>query len=120
MKIVCRGNLMYHSNVHINKSRMKATNCVEVFKNESLRPSVEKQVDSTDKQTCTYEKKDDYKFCGVFGDPHIRTFSDELITCKTNGSWTLVENDHIVVMATNAIVSHHTGATATVKVNDKD
>ena len=57
-----------------------------------------------------------FKHCGLFGDPHLRTFSDEFQTCKVEGAWPLIDNDYLVVQVTNAIVVHKSSATATSKV----
>ena len=58
-------------------------------------------------------------YCGMFGDPHLRTFSDERQTCVVAGAWTLIDNDHLAVQVTNEIVqsTESTSATATSKVS---
>ena len=56
--------------------------------------------------------------CGIFGDPHIKTFHDKRQTCVVEGLWTLLDNDHMKVQVTNEILqtTQSTSATATTKV----
>uniref|UniRef100_A0A8D0BIW1 Repulsive guidance molecule C-terminal domain-containing protein n=1 Tax=Salvator merianae TaxID=96440 RepID=A0A8D0BIW1_SALMN len=42
-----------------------------------------------------------YQQCAVFGDPHVRTFSDEFYTCQVKGSWPLLDNNYLFVQATS-------------------
>lgn len=70
---------------------------------------------------CTFRSKYDktpikYQHCGLFGDPHLRTFKDEFQTCKVEGAWSLVQNKYIMIMVTNNPVKDHGAATATSKV----
>merc|ERR1719187_1090277 len=67
-------------------------------------------------RVCTYKGERNFKHCGLFGDPHLRTFSDEFQTCKVEGAWPLIDNDYLVVQVTNAIVVHQSSATATSKL----
>jgi len=70
----------------------------------------------TEGSVCSFHGKHVYKHCGIFGDPHLRTFSDEFLTCKTENTWSLVDNDYMGVMATNAPVKEGSNATVTTKV----
>jgi len=58
------------------------------------------------------------RHCGMFGDPHVRTFYDVRQTCIVAGAWSLIDNDHLAVQVTNEIVqtTESTSATATSKV----
>ena len=66
---------------------------------------------------CTYTGTSKYKHCGMFGDPHLRTYSDVFNTCKVEGTWPLIDNDFMVVMATNVPVKEGSSATVTTKVS---
>ena len=57
--------------------------------------------------------------CGMFGDPHLKTYYDERQTCIVDGAWTLVDNDFLTVQVTNEMVQDTgiTTATATTKVS---
>lgn len=65
---------------------------------------------------CQNRGERNFKHCGLFGDPHLRTFSNEFQTCKVEGAWPLIDNDYLVVQVTNAIVVHRSSATATSKL----
>ena len=58
-----------------------------------------------------------YLFCGLFGDPHLRTFKDSFQTCKVEGAWPLIDNDYLSVQVTNVPVATGSSATATNKVS---
>ncbi|KAG7243206.1 hypothetical protein INR49_014808 [Caranx melampygus] len=57
-----------------------------------------------------------YLFCGLFGDPHLRTFKDSFQTCKVEGAWPLIDNDYLSVQVTNVPVVPGSSATATNKI----
>lgn len=54
--------------------------------------------------------------CGQFGDPHIRLFSGEYMTCKSLGENVLFTSDILQVIATNEKASEQTDATSTSKL----
>ncbi|KAG8456347.1 hypothetical protein GDO86_002216 [Hymenochirus boettgeri] len=57
-----------------------------------------------------------YLFCGLFGDPHLRTFQDHFQTCKVEGAWPLIDNNYLSVQVTNVPVVPGSSATATNKI----
>ncbi|KAJ7335744.1 hypothetical protein JRQ81_013685 [Phrynocephalus forsythii] len=57
-----------------------------------------------------------YLFCGLFGDPHLRTFKDHFQTCKVEGAWPLIDNNYLSVQVTNVPVVPGSSATATNKI----
>ena len=60
-----------------------------------------------------------YRMCGLFGDPHLRTFNNEFQTCRVKGAWSMVDNDWLTVQVTNQPVGEWAKvatATATSKV----
>ncbi len=65
---------------------------------------------------CEYQGNRTYKHCGLFGDPHLRTFYDEFQTCRVAGAWPLIYNEYLAVQVTNVPLVHGSGATATNKV----
>lgn len=115
MRVKCRGNLLYHTSININKQKNKNFNCSSLLENLSsptllLEPSVE--------TNCSYASgHSKFKFCSLFGDPHVRTFNDKFYTCTANGSWPLINNDYLEVTATNTLLDEGMGATAISKVN---
>ena len=58
-----------------------------------------------------------YLFCGLFGDPHLRTFKDDFQTCKVEGAWPLIDNNYLSVQVTNVPLVPDSHATATIKVS---
>ena len=82
--------------------------------NRTIFPEAE---DTPEGSTCLYAGQSAYRHCGMFGDPHLRTFSDNFYTCSVEGSWPLVDNDYLVVMATNVPVMLDSKATITTKVS---
>ena len=57
--------------------------------------------------------------CGMFGDPHLRTFRDQRQTCAVAGAWPLLDNEYLGIQATNDVLqsTKTPTATATSKVN---
>lgn len=66
---------------------------------------------------CEYPGNRTYKHCGLFGDPHLRTFDDQFQTCRVAGAWPLIYNEYIAVQVTNVPLVHGSGATATNKLS---
>lgn len=65
---------------------------------------------------CQYRGARSFRHCGMFGDPHLRTFDDVFQTCKVAGAWPLLYNDFLTVQVTNVPLVHGSGATATKKL----
>ncbi|XP_068109316.1 hemojuvelin [Hyperolius riggenbachi] len=121
----CRGDLVYHSAVHIIEDRMMQFNCSRVGPtNPPRRQPPPPPPDGPVKQACDYEKvyqekygsEPKYLHCGVFGDPHVRTFSGDFQTCRVKGSWPLLDNEYLFVQATSLPVSPFSNATVTNKI----
>ena len=56
------------------------------------------------------------RYCGLFGDPHLRTFYNSKQTCVVEGAWPLIDNELLVVQVTNVRLVDGFSATATNKV----
>ncbi|XP_061096469.1 RGM domain family, member D [Conger conger] len=119
----CRGDLFYHSAVFRIKELFTQHNCSSDGPTSSgraagtPRPAVP--------ELCDYESRaaaaaggarGKYAHCGLFGDPHLRTFRDEFQTCKVEGAWPLVDNRYLSVQVTNVPVVPGSSATATSKI----
>lgn len=102
----CRGDLAYHTAVYVIEDLIIQNNCSKEEPTAVPRPPTKHDFPSID--TCDYEKifihkhnrPPTYKYCAVFGDPHIRTFIDEFYTCQVEGSWPLLDNNYLFVQAT--------------------
>ncbi|XP_033828996.1 RGM domain family member B [Periophthalmus magnuspinnatus] len=130
----CRGNLVYHSAVLGISDLMSQRNCSKDGPTSSTHPE-------THHEPCNYHSRSQhahthshthththphghnqghfqpvYLFCGLFGDPHLRTFKDNFQTCKVEGAWPLIDNDYLSVQVTNVPVVTGSSATATNKI----
>ncbi|NXE56604.1 RGMA protein, partial [Casuarius casuarius] len=114
----CRGDLVYHSAVFRIKELFAQYNCSSDGPTSSARtPGTQDPLVS---EICDYERSSSFqkKFahCGLFGDPHLRTFKDEFQTCKVEGAWPLIDNQYLSVQVTNVPVVTGSSATATSKI----
>ncbi|KAK7934055.1 hypothetical protein WMY93_004951 [Mugilogobius chulae] len=112
----CRGNLVYHSAVLGISDLMSQRNCSKDGPTSPSHPE-------THHEPCNYHSRSQhghfqpvYLFCGLFGDPHLRTFKDSFQTCKVEGAWPLIDNDYLSVQVTNVPVVSGSSATATNKI----
>ncbi|XP_022525521.1 RGM domain family, member D [Astyanax mexicanus] len=120
----CRGDLVYHSAVFRIKELFAQHNC------SSDGPTSSAKAPSTSRpavvDVCDYESRalasgpaaqqKKYGHCGLFGDPHLRTFRDEFQTCRVEGAWPLIHNRYLSVQVTNVPVVEGSSATATNKI----
>lgn len=118
----CRGNLVYHSAVLGISDLMSQRNCSKDGPTSSTNPEVTHDPCSYHSPTGTREHRGgapgtpSYLFCGLFGDPHLRTFKDHFQTCKVEGAWPLLDNNYLSVQVTNVPVVPGSSATATNKI----
>lgn len=132
----CRGNLVFHSAVLGISDLMSQRNCSRDGPTSSTHPEAHHE-------PCNYHSRSQnahahshahphthlhshthgqghfqpgYLFCGLFGDPHLRTFKDSFQTCKVEGAWPLIDNDYLSVQVTNVPVVTGSSATATNKI----
>ncbi|XP_028814124.1 repulsive guidance molecule A [Denticeps clupeoides] len=128
----CRGDLAYHSAQHGLEDLMTQHNCSKEGPTSQPRtrtsapqpqPLPDNQVISDGPEVCHYERSlhrstapPNYTYCGFFGDPHLRTFSDDFQTCKVEGAWPLIHNKYLSVQVTNTPVVPGSSATATSKL----
>ncbi|XP_067090871.1 repulsive guidance molecule A isoform X2 [Osmerus mordax] len=130
----CRGDLAYHSAQHGIEDLMSQHNCSKEGPTSQPRtrtphpppppqPEPDSQERSDGPEVCHYERSlpkhaapPNYTHCGFFGDPHLRTFSDDFQTCKVEGAWPLIHNKYLSVQVTNTPVVPGSSATATSKL----
>ncbi|KFW91721.1 Repulsive guidance molecule A, partial [Phalacrocorax carbo] len=105
-------DLAYHSAVHGIDDLMVQHNCSKDGPTSQPRlrtlPPGDSQERSDSPEICHYEKSfhkhsaaPNYTHCGLFGDPHLRTFTDTFQTCKVQGAWPLIDNNYLNVQVTN-------------------
>ncbi|KAI1900321.1 hypothetical protein AGOR_G00048770 [Albula goreensis] len=116
----CRGNLVFHSAMLGISDLMSQRNCSKDGPTSSTHPEATVE-------PCNYHSRrhgpragehthPTYLFCGLFGDPHLRTFKDHFQTCKVEGAWPLIDNNYLSVQVTNIPVVPGSSATATNKI----
>ncbi|XP_061585051.1 RGM domain family member B [Cololabis saira] len=130
----CRGNLVFHSAVLGISDLMSQRNCSRDGPTSSTNPEIHPE-------PCNYHSRTQhahthshahthahsqsrdhshhrpaYLFCGLFGDPHLRTFKDSFQTCKVEGAWPLIDNAYLSVQVTNVPMVPGSSATATNKI----
>ncbi|KAL8625430.1 hypothetical protein ACOMHN_018575 [Nucella lapillus] len=126
----CQGNIRFYSVRNGVRNQMKQYNCtmngptVDSSSSSSSSGSRLQQVDPPPRDKipphCQYSGGSSggaFRHCGLFGDPHLRTFNDQFQTCRVKGAWPLVNNDYLTVQVTNDPVVGGSGdATATSKL----
>lgn len=107
MARACRGDLAYHSAVQGIEDLLIQHRCPRVGPTPQPRPLPQGTLSADD---CIYERgflsregqTPEYVHCGVFGDPHVRTFDDNFQTCAVQGAWPLIDNEFLYVQATSS------------------
>ncbi|CAB1422761.1 unnamed protein product, partial [Pleuronectes platessa] len=107
MARACRGDLAYHSAVQGIEDLLIQHRCTRVGPTAQPRPLPQGTLSG---DACLYERSflsregraPEYLHCGVFGDPHIRTFHDDFQTCSMQGAWPLMDNDYLYIQATSS------------------
>ncbi|KAI1239729.1 RGM domain family member B, partial [Lamprotornis superbus] len=120
---VCSGNLVYHSAVLGIDDLMTQRNCTKDGPTSSTNPEMTHDpcnysghTEARERQWGEKTSLPTFLFCGLFGDPHLRTFKDHFQTCKVEGAWPLIDNNCLTVQVTNVLVVPGSSATATNKI----
>ncbi|AWP15882.1 putative hemojuvelin-like [Scophthalmus maximus] len=121
MARACRGNLAYHSAVQGIEDLLLQHHCPRAGPTAQPRPLPQGTLSG---DACLYERSfvsregrtPEYLHCGVFGDPHVRTFSDHFHTCAVQGAWPLVDNEYLYIQATSSPTGGGSHGTALTKI----
>ncbi|XP_028406952.1 RGM domain family member B-like [Dendronephthya gigantea] len=123
LESTCRLNLNFQGALTLMRSFKERNKCasMNITVNEAFRIIDEarraKHNTGKNKKQCRRPTfKPVYKICGLFGDPHLRTFSDKRHTCSVPGAWPLFANRYLTVQVTNIPLENSSRATATSKV----
>ncbi|KAL4120342.1 hypothetical protein QTP88_013056 [Uroleucon formosanum] len=113
----CRGDIGYHSAITVSNSEFKKK-CIgheDFSRNNSGENS---QMVPLTHNACPmlFDDKKEHRFCGLFGDPHLRTFDGKYQTCRIHGAWQVIDNPFFSIMVTNDAVLNSTTATAPTKL----
>ncbi|CAB3373733.1 Hypothetical predicted protein [Cloeon dipterum] len=67
---------------------------------------------------CSYQGTypQNMRHCGLFGDPHLKTFHGQFQTCRVLGAWPLIDTKYLAVTVTNVPVRPGSAATVTSKI----
>ncbi|RVE63133.1 hypothetical protein OJAV_G00164550 [Oryzias javanicus] len=103
----CRGDLAYHAAVQGIEDLLIQHRCPRVGPTAQPRPLPQGTLSGN---TCLYERgffdrtgrMPEYLHCGIFGDPHIRTFNNDFQTCAVQGAWPVIDNEYLYVQATSS------------------
>nr|XP_055067844.1 hemojuvelin [Misgurnus anguillicaudatus] len=117
----CRGDLTYHSAVQGIEDLLIQHRCPKTGPTAQPRPPPQAPLSG---DGCFYEKAfvqregraPEYLHCGVFGDPHIRTFNDEFQTCAVKGAWPLIDNQYLYIQATSTATRGSSYTTVLTKI----
>ncbi|XP_037082401.1 repulsive guidance molecule A-like [Pollicipes pollicipes] len=120
----CRGDLTYHSNLRILERKIQRLNCQRVIAEAGEAPPAPRprprppptRRPTLQESVCAYHGDPEPAFCGLFGDPHVRTFSGEYQTCRVQGAWPLIDNPYLAVQVTNEPAASDHRATAPSKL----
>uniref|UniRef100_A0A4W6DMX0 Hemojuvelin BMP co-receptor n=1 Tax=Lates calcarifer TaxID=8187 RepID=A0A4W6DMX0_LATCA len=107
MARACRGDLAYHSAVQGIEDLLIQHRCPRAGPTAQPRPVPQGTLSG---DACVYEssfvgregRAAEYLHCGVFGDPHVRTFNDDFHTCAVQGAWPLIDNEYLYIQATSS------------------
>ena len=112
----CLGNLNFHSSQKGIETQMRQNNCSE--SGPVFNPSDHPRPTGHEDPPCSHvTASETYRQCGLFGDPHLRTWNGTHQTCRVQGAWPLIDNQYLAVQVTNEIVSLYPTATATTRVS---
>ncbi|XP_076337173.1 repulsive guidance molecule A-like [Tachypleus tridentatus] len=118
----CRGNLNYHTISSLVMQWFDEYNCSDIILNGIIptKPVFTHRPTPVLPAICSFAPRNpgpiSFSHCGLFGDPHLRTFYDEFQTCYVQGAWPLIDNPYLAVQVTNEPVTDGFRATAVSKV----
>lgn len=119
LRTLCFSDITYNGLLSGLKQKQRKRKCSAdpqaAIYDEDIMPPIGPLPPRSDRM-CSFSGHQKYKLCGLFGDPHLRTFNEEFQTCKVEGAWALVDNKHLTVQVTNDPVSSTGAATATSKL----
>lgn len=140
----CRGDLKYHSLNTMVLTQIRDRNCAVIIEIRRKLGTVTKSSvgGKIARSNATLDSREDesggngggsssgrclfpyqhqkgtggYRYCSMFGDPHLRTFEGQYETCRTLGAWPLMDNAYFGVQVTNDPVADGVDASGISKV----
>ena len=115
----CRSDLSYHSVKRGLENQLHQLRCNltgPVFHMSDIPSTTPTSAPARDR--CTHRHNRTHAYCSLFGDPHLRTFAGEYVTCRSEGVWPLLDNDYVTVQVTNErLRSGHRATTVITEVS---
>lgn len=115
---LCRGDLNFHSVSSMMNSIHRRT-CQKGGHSVTFRPlmtSTPEPLQTEPPAACIFQGSRRFRHCGLFGDPHLKTFNNDYQTCRVKGAWPLIDNPYLAVQVTNELIREGSPATVTTKV----
>ncbi|KRZ37516.1 Repulsive guidance molecule A, partial [Trichinella pseudospiralis] len=131
----CRGNLLFHSINSMISNHLSSYNCPALVQRHRQQLSagptaatqagpyagVDQSTGAVSSGSCLFpyhhqRGASGYRYCTVFGDPHIRTLGGQHETCLTLGAWPLVDDSYFAVQVTNEPLGRSVGASCIGKI----
>ena len=126
----CNSNLNYRTFSTLIPRLMKDRNCgnVSLPTNGTAQPTTRTPATPAHKQPAclnftvaqTKPSKEQirqnphhFRLCALFGDPHLKTFTEDRQTCVVEGAWPLIDSPYFSVQVTNVPLVAGSSATAT-------
>ncbi|XP_054278136.1 repulsive guidance molecule A-like [Macrosteles quadrilineatus] len=113
----CRGNLKFHTTFSSLNPLKIRYNCTKHSGGGThFRPHSTAAPPPPPPPQCSFHGRQRFRHCGLFGDPHLKTFDNQYQTCRVKGAWPLIDNAYLAVQVTNEQVVEGSPATAPTKV----
>lgn len=129
----CNSNLYFHTISTLIPRLMKDRSCgnVSLPTNKTVLTTAAPTTPATSQPACSNfrheqikpvrgqirHKTHQFRLCALFGDPHLKTFTEERQTCVVQGAWPLIDTEFFSVQVTNVPLVRGSSATATNTVS---
>ncbi|XP_050690623.1 repulsive guidance molecule A-like [Eriocheir sinensis] len=112
----CRSYIPYETQRRMLDNLMKRHDCATILATHHPPPAAPDGAPPPAADECQYRGTAAPAHCGLFGDPHLKTFGGAYMTCGVGGAWPLLNTPALAVQVTNEQVGPDNHATATTKV----
>ena len=113
----CRRNIPYETQRLMLNNLINRYDCPTILTDHTPAPITPQDTPTTTPEKCQYRGTAPPAHCGLFGDPHLKTFSGAYMTCGVGGAWPLLDTPALAIQVTNEQVGPDNHATATTKVS---
>lgn len=115
----CRSYIPYETQRRMLDNLMKRHDCATILATHHPPPAAPDGAPPPAADECQYRGTAAPAHCGLFGDPHLKTFGGAYMTCGVGGAWPLLNTPALAVQVTNEQVGPDNHATATTKVRTR-